>query len=273
MEQSVRAGFAISEDRRVTAPVSAIMLAKNEGHRIARSLESLRWLNEVIVLDNNSTDNTAAEAGKFSNVKVIRTDWLGYGETKRVGVPHANNDWILWIDADEVVAPVLRDEILALFAGAGPAAHAYDLPRCTNVAGVWIRHGGWYPDRIIRLFNKNHATFNTRVLHEGVDLPSGSKLGHLKNDLLHYSYDTLEQFFLKMVHYGPLGAEQAWKDGKRFRKRDITLRPMWTFFKMYILKRGFLDGVMGFIVCFGSAFSTFIRYSHLYGRTGAENRK
>ncbi len=249
------------------------MLAKNEGHRIARSLQSLGWASEIVVLDNHSTDNTASEAAKFSNVKIVKTDWLGYGETKRAGLIHTSNEWILWLDADEVVPPNLRDEILSLFMGEGPSSHAYDLPRCTNVAGVWIRHGGWYPDRIVRIFNKKHATFNSRVLHEGIDLSNGSRMGHLKSDLLHYSYDTLDQFFLKMVHYGPLGAEQALREGKRFRITDIALRPLWTFFKMYILKRGFLDGVMGFIVCFGSAFSTFIRYSHLYGRSGAENRK
>ncbi|NBX16975.1 MAG: glycosyltransferase family 2 protein [Proteobacteria bacterium] len=265
--------MSYSEDPHLSAPISVLMLAKNEGHRIARSLESLRWVGEVILLDNHSTDNTAAEANKFEHVKRFETDWLGYGETKRAGLRHAKYDWILWIDADEVVSPELREEILSLFSAQGPSEHAYDLPRCTNVAGVWIRHGGWYPDRIMRLFNKQFANFNSKVLHEGIELSAGSRIGHLKNDLLHYSYDSLDQFFSKMVLYGPLGAEQAFKDGKRFSLTDITLRPVWTFFKMYILKRGFLDGVMGFIVCFGSAFSTFIRYSHLYARSSEGRRR
>jgi glycosyltransferase involved in cell wall biosynthesis len=243
------------------------MLAKNEGHRIARSLGSLQWVREIIVVENLSTDNTVAEAQRFPNVKVVQSEWKGYGETKRVGLAYASHSWILWMDADEVVPPALRDEILALFVAGEPAAHAYDLPRCTNVIGTWIRHGGWYPDRILRLFHKEHATFNTHVLHEGVDLFEGSHLEHLENDLWHYSYDTLDQFFQKMVQYGPLGAEQALRSGKRFHVSDIALRPLWTFFRMYVVKLGFLDGIVGFIVCFGSAFSTFIRYSHLYQLT------
>ncbi len=247
----------------MTAPISVVMLAKNEGHRIARSLESLQWVPEIIVVDNLSTDNTVAEAQRFSNVKVIESEWKGYGETKRVGLAHTSHDWILWMDADEVVPLALRDEILRLFASGEPSAQAYDLPRCTNVTGAWIRHS-WYPDRVLRLFHKKHATFNTRILHEGVDVFEGARTDHLKSDLLHYSYDTLEQFFQKMLQYGVLGAQQAHGAGKRFRLRDIVLRPAWTFVRMFILKRGFLDGTVGFIVCLGCAFSTFIRYSHLY---------
>jgi (heptosyl)LPS beta-1,4-glucosyltransferase len=248
----------------LNAPISVVLLAKNEGHRIARSLESLQWLAEIVVVDGFSTDNTVSEARRFSNVKVVQSEWKGYGETKRIGLAHTTHNWILWMDADEVVPTGLQREILDLFASGEPAAHAYDMPRCTNVMGSWIRHGGWYPDRILRLFHKQYATFNTHVLHEGVDVFEGACMGHLKNDLLHYSYDTLEQFFQKMVHYGPLGAREALRKGKTFSLSDIVLRPCWTFFKMYILKRGFLDGTVGFIVCMGSAFSTFIRYAHLY---------
>lgn len=248
----------------MVAPISVVLLAKNEGHRIARCLESLQWISEIVVVDGFSTDNTVAEAARFSNVRVVQSEWKGYGETKLIGLSHATHNWIFWMDADEVVTPELRDEIEQLFAVGEPTAQAFDMPRCTNVVGTWIRHGGWYPDTVLRLFHKKYATFNTHVLHEGVDLFSGAKLAHLKSEILHYSYDTLNQFFQKMVHYGPLGAQQALRAGKRFHLWDIALRPFWTFFRMYILKMGFRDGTVGFIVCLGSGFSTFIRYSHLY---------
>lgn len=248
-------------------PISAIIIARNEAHRISRCLESLDWLEEIIVcVDNRTTDATAAVAANFKNVVITQSAWLGFGPTKAAAMDHASKEWIFWIDADEVVTTELRHEIQNAFSARNidSLPDAFDLPRLPWFINGWIRHSGWYPGRVVRLFRRNRGSFSDEAVHESVTLLPQARLKHLRADLLHYSYDNPHEFFEKMVRYGPLGAEVALQRGKQCSLSDIVLRPFYTFFRFYVVRRGFLDGVNGFVVSAGSAISTFIRYVHLF---------
>jgi (heptosyl)LPS beta-1,4-glucosyltransferase len=248
-------------------PITAVIIARDEAHRISRCLEALDWLQEIILfVDNRTTDETASIAARFHNVAVKPSQWLGFGPTKAAAIEAASHEWIFWIDADEVVTDTLRKEIQNAFSAEKIDAlpDAFDLPRLPWFINDWIHHCGWYPGRVVRLFRRGHGHFSNDAVHESVILEPNSRIMHLQADLLHYSYDTPHQFFEKMVRYGPLGADAAIQRGKKCSIFDIVLRPFYTFFRFYFLRRGFLDGVNGFIVCAGSGFSTFIRYVHLF---------
>lgn len=246
----------------MTLGISVIIPAKNEERNLNRCLSSVAWADEVVLLDNHSTDRTAQIALSFPNVKRVETDWLGFAGTKIFGLGHAAHPWILWLDADEEIPADLAAEIRAAVAAA--EFDAFDFPRRTDFLGEWVLHCGWYPGRVIRLFRRERATFNDRILHEGVDLLPGARLGHLSKDLLHYSYPSLRQYFDKMNGYGLPGAQELRRRGRRFRWVDLVLRPPLTFLKSYFLQGGYRDGAKGFIISVGSAFSMFIRYANLY---------
>lgn len=242
--------------------ISVVIITRNEATNIKRCLDSLQWVKEVIIVDSGSTDNTLEIVSTYKNVKVIETDWSGYSENKRKGTKTAVNDWVFWVDADEEVTKELMQELASLKVSEGNF-YAYDLPRKTFFLNEWVRHTGWYPGRVIRLFNKKYCDFNDNILHESVLVPEG-KTGHLKSDLLHYSYQNLYQYFDKMNYYGKYGAEELLRKGKKFSIWQLLFNPCATFIKFYFFKKGFLDGKKGFIISVGSAFSNFIKYTNFY---------
>lgn len=242
-------------------PISAIVLTKNEQNNVVRCLASLHFVVQIVVIDSGSTDATLSLVAGFSNVTLIQTQWFGFSENKKIGLAQCTQNWVFWVDADEEVSPHLAAEIGQLFSLQQEAA-AYDLPRKTFFLNTWVRHSGWYPNRVVRLFHKEKAHFNHLVLHEGVNLLPGFQLGHLKNDLLHYSYRSIYQYFLKMNVYGLMGAQEALRRKKTIYPLQLFLQPIWTFIRFYFLKLGFLDGMVGFIVCAGAAFSNFIKYTN-----------
>lgn len=242
--------------------LSAILITKNEERNIEGCLASLDWLSEVILVDTGSTDRTLVLAGRYPNVKIFSSAWYGFSETKRIAVEKTTSDWILWVDADELVPDELREEIAKL--PLSEWCDAYDMPRKTFFLGHWVRHTGWYPGRVVRLFNKRRAHFNDNILHEGLILDDNEKLGHLRSDILHYSYTSLYQYFDKMNVYGKYGAEEMIRKGKKVSLLSLIANPLATFFKFYFLKKGFLDGSTGLIISIGSAFSNFIRYTNCY---------
>lgn len=241
--------------------ISAILITKNEAGNIERCLRSLQWVDEVIIVDGYSTDGTVEKAKKFSNVKVLSSEFLGYSPTKRLAVKNTRNDWVFWIDADEQITPELRKEILKTIKNNFHGKIAYDMPRKTFFLGEWVKHTGWYPGRVVRLFNKNQCDFNDNILHEGIHIEDFSKVGHFRSNLLHYSYTSLYQYFEKMNFYGRYGAEELIRKRKKFRSWLLIVNPFWAFIKFYFFKRGFLDGKKGLIISIGSAFANFIKYS------------
>ncbi|MBX9702789.1 MAG: glycosyltransferase family 2 protein [Silvanigrellaceae bacterium] len=249
----------------MSCPISAIVITKNEEKNIQRCLTSLSFVHEVILVDSGSTDGTLKIAEHFKNVQIINADWHGYSKNKQIAIDHAKNSWILWLDADEEVDIFLKQEIINSISTFNlQNISCYQIPRKTFFLGHWVKHSGWYPSFVIRLFHKERCYLNNNFLHEGVVSIDGFKILKFKNHIYHYSYHSLYQYFDKMNYYGKAGALQLVKRNKRFFWPFIILQPLWTFFKFYILKRGFLDGYIGVIVCMGAAFSNFIKYSNLF---------
>ncbi len=239
--------------------LSSIIIAKDEENNIARCIESqLNCVDEIIVLVDNSTrDKTFEIAKSYQKVKCELVLWMGYAKTKQYAVSLTTNNWILWIDADEVLTSELSDELNTL-KNSNLNSSAYSIPRIANFLGRWIKHSGWYPGRVTRLFNKNNATFSENHVHE--ELIINGNVGQLRNDILHYTDPSIKHYFKKFNAYTSLAAEELNKTGKQFKLTDILLRPFFIFIKMYIIKFGYLDGLQGFMLAVFSSAYVFTKY-------------
>jgi glycosyltransferase involved in cell wall biosynthesis len=240
-------------------PVSVVIIAKNEAERIEACLQSVSWADEIVVLDSGSSDNTRAIAGRYTD-KVFDIPWRGFGPQKQAGVELASFDWILSIDCDERVTPELAAEIQRILAS--PTTHgAYSVPRRTFLGIKEIRHCGWYPDRTIRLFDRRTARFSDSLVHERVvtDDPVVGCQGHL----LHYSFSGIAPLLTKLNHYSELSARQMFQEGRTCTLFDLTIRPLFAFFRAYLLQRGFMDGVEGLEIAATTSLLTFAKYVKL----------
>jgi len=249
--------------------ISAVIITKDEEVNIGRCLRSLGWVNEIVVVDSGSTDDTrqvATEAGAV----VYERGWSGFGPAKAFGVKQAGSRWILSVDADEAVTPELAAEIQQLLK-TGTDRHGFDMPRRTNFLGRWIYHCGWYPDRVLRLFLKSHGTFNDAPVHERVVL--NGEVGHLKGELLHYSYPTLEHYLTKSNRYTSLGARLAFEKGKRASWFDLVIRPPVSFISHFISRQGFRDGLEGLLISVLSAVAVMVKYAKLRELQKAQTKK
>lgn len=243
--------------------LSAILIAKNEEHNIQLCLQSLKTvIDDVVVLvDSTTTDNTYKIASSFSNVNCEIVDWQGYAKTKIYAVSKTKNDWVLWIDADEELTPELINELLH-FKKSSPKYNCYDVARRAYFLGKWIKHSGWYPARIKRLFNKQKAFFDEKEVHEG--LVVDGEIGHLVYDLNHYTDPNIEHYFYKFNNYTTLAARDLINKGKTASKSDLLIRPVFLFVKMYIFRLGFLDGLHGLILAIFSSSYVFTKYAKLW---------
>ncbi len=240
-------------------PLSVVIVAKNEEKTIGRAIESVKDIaSEILVIDSGSTDKTT-QIAKDKGAKVVFNKWKGYPKQVQFGIDKANNDYILVIDADEEVSDELKESIIKLFKPY-PEFHCYKVPRKTFYLGNFLKHT-WYPEWRIRLFKKDKVRYEG-YLHETVVCKG--KIGKLKGDLYHYSFKSLKHQFSKAFTYGEITAKEMFKKGKRASLRHLIFNPMWSFIKVYILQKGFLDGKRGFIASVYVAFSTFIKYAFLY---------
>jgi glycosyltransferase involved in cell wall biosynthesis len=244
-----------------TAPLSAIVITRNEQAHIQDCLASVAFAREVIVVDSGSTDATVALA-ETAGARVIRTtDWPGFGPQKNRALAEASQPWVLSIDADERVTPALREEILAVVnAAAGPAA--WDMPRRSSYCGQFIAHSGWYPDRVLRRFRRGSARFSDDLVHER--LLTDAAAGNLKHDLLHLSFTDLESVLDKMNRYSTAGALRLQQQGRKGSPGRALLHGLWAFIRTYLLQRGFLDGRMGLALAVSNAEGTYYRYLKLW---------
>lgn len=240
--------------------ISAVLITKNEERHVAECLASLSFADEVVVVDSGSTDGTEAICRRDPRVRWHVEPWMGFGPQKNSAVDKALGPWIFSIDADERVTPALAEEIAALSPGDGGPA-GYRVPRRSFFGKTWVRRGGWYPDYTIRLFRKDAGRFVDRAVHETVRLAGPA--GTLSGDLLHYTYRDTEDFLERMNRYSTTGAKELRREGRRARPWDLLVRPPWTFFRMYVLKRGFLDGATGFRLAVLYAMYTFAKYAKL----------
>lgn len=246
--------------------ISAIIIARNEERNIRDCLRSVAWADQRIVVDHQSIDHTAKIA-REENAEVYEKSWEGYSAGKNFALSKAAHEWILWIDADERVTSELQSEILNAVTMSDASVAAYSMPRKSFFLGKWIRHCGWYPGRVIRLFMKEKATFSEHLVHEQIFVQGN--IGRLESDLLHYTDDSLKHYFEKFNSYTTLAAEELKEKGRKPTLSDIFIRPPWTFFRMYLFRRGFLDGMHGFVLCVLSALYVFVKYVKLWEYQGA----
>jgi glycosyltransferase involved in cell wall biosynthesis len=238
------------------------MIAGAEAARIRRTLDSIAgWVEEIIVVnDDDVTDGTDRIAESFG-AKVFREPWKGYIAQKNSAAEKATRDWILGLDADEVVSPELRAEIQQLLARPDelrPYA-AFGFPRCTWYCGRWIRHGDWYPDRKLRLWRRGLAHWGGISPHDTL-IVSG-RVRNLRHDLLHYSMEDLNHHVRKIVQYSDLSARQRRESGQGAGALALVYRPWWRFVRGYFLRLGFLDGWQGLVIARMIAFETLLRYA------------
>jgi len=239
--------------------ISATVITKNEENNIARCLKSVAWVDEIIVLDSGSTDNTVAICKKYTD-KVYETDWVGFGRQKNRALEKATGDWILSLDADEWVTPELKEEIIRTIKNPGNHA-AFEIPRLSSFCGQYMRHSGWWPDYVIRLCKNGAARFSDRIVHEKM-IVDGS-VGRLSNHLMHESFRDLEQVLIKMNQYSTANASMLFAEGRKSSLPRAIMHGVWTFIETYILRAGFLDGRKGFILAVCNAEGTYYKYLKL----------
>jgi glycosyltransferase involved in cell wall biosynthesis len=239
--------------------LSVIVITKNEAHDIRRCLASVRFADEVIVLDSGSTDDTVAICREYTD-KVSVTDWQGFGIQKNRALTLATGDWVLSLDADEEVPPALAEEIRQVIT-ADTGLAAYRMPRRSSYCGHWIDHSGWWPDYVTRLFRRRAARFNDNLVHESllVDGPTGT----LQAPLLHYSFKDFDEVLDKVNAYSSAGAQMLHARGKKASLRQAVGHGLWAFIRTYFLRRGFLDGRAGFMLAVSNAEGTYYRYIKL----------
>ncbi|MEY4875826.1 MAG: hypothetical protein RL708_975 [Bacteroidota bacterium] len=237
--------------------ISAVVITFNEERNIERCINSLVDIaDEIIIIDSFSTDKTK-EICLQKNVKFVPTKWIGYAATKNYGHTIAQNNYILSLDADEAISEELKNSILSI---KNNLLGAYEMNRLTNYCGSWIKHGGWYPDKKIRLFNKQITQWKDLVVHEHIEFIKPENITYLQGDILHYSFNTLAEHKLKIEKYAKLEAQKIQHFSTIKIQSKKIFSPIATFIKMYFIKLGFLDGVAGFHVAKLSAYASFKRY-------------
>ena len=242
--------------------LTVCVITLDEADHIQACLASADFADEWIVVDSGSTDGTRDIAAEFG-ATVVEREWPGHVAQKNAALDLASHDWVLSLDADERVSPELRAAVLAALDGVGDGddTSAFSCNRRTWYLGRWIRHGGWYPDRKVRLFRRSTARWGGVDPHDHVE-PTGP-VTHLQGDLLHYSYDSLSDHLRTIDSFTSIAATEKWRAGRRAGLVDLTLRPFWKFLRMYLFRGGFLDGWPGLVVAATGSFYVFLKYAKL----------
>ena len=240
--------------------LSVTIITKNEEAAIVACLESIAWADEIIVVDSGSTDKTI-EICKAHGANVHSSrEWPGFGPQKNLALSLASHDWVLSIDADERVSSNLRDEIQQVLS-LNLQNTAFRIPRSSSYCGQFMHHSGWFPDYVLRLFPRLTAKFSDDIVHEHVIFKG--EVRTLKNPILHISYTDLEEVLDKTNRYSRDGAQMFAERGKKSSLSKAVLHGLWAFFRTYVLRLGFLDGRMGFILAVSNAETTYYRYLKL----------
>ncbi len=245
--------------------LSVTVITLDEEERLRACLESVAWADEIVVVDAESHDKTAQIAREFTDHVLVRP-WPGYAAQKNTALAEATGDWVLSLDADEVVSPALRADIEALLSGSA-AADGYEVPRRNIFWGRWVRHGGLYPDWQLRLFRRGRGRFVERAVHEAVAVDGA--VARLRGHLEHRSYRDVADFLARANRYSTLAAEEWIRSGRRIGAADLALRPLGRFLSMYILHAGFLDGWRGFLLAVLYAYYVAMRSAKAWERTNS----
>lgn len=239
--------------------ITITIITKNEALNIEKCLNSVCWADEIVVVDSDSTDKTVAICEKYG-CKIYSTPWLGFGKTKQFCVEKSTNDWILSIDADEVLSEELQKRILSLDPGEGIVG--YRIKRKSFYLGSLINFSGWQNDYPLRLFNKNYGKFTDDIVHEKVIL--NGKTETINELIYHHTYPDIDSHIVKINHYSGLGAKRLFLNGKKSGVIKPVMRSLFKFFRTFFLKFGFLDGKEGFILACISGFGVFLKYYKLW---------
>lgn len=255
-------------------PLSVVVITLNEERNIARCLKSLSWADEVLVVDSGSTDRTR-EIAHSLGAKVLQHPWSGYGQQKNYASAQATRDWVLSIDADEEVSTELKTEMEAFIAAGGRINgvqyQGATMPRKAWYLGRWILHGGWYPNRLVRLANRKNARWTEPAVHESWVVQG--PVWELKSDLLHYTFTDVGDQVLTNVKFSRLGAHAARERGERGTIGKIFLKPLGKFLETYVWKAGFLDGLPGLVISLNAAHSIFMKYVELRFGENSDRRQ
>ncbi len=244
----------------MAVPVTATIITFNEAANIQAALESLSWADEIIVVDSESTDDTAAIARRFTEHVIVRP-WPGYIAQKNFAAAQARHDWIFSLDADERVTPGLAAEITSLVI-TGPGAAGYRVPRVTFHLGRWMRSTDWYPDYQLRLYDRRRGQWSGRYVHESVK--ADGPVQDLRGELQHYAYRDLAHHFQTMDRYTTLAARQMFEEGRRAGFFALMIHPPAAFVRNYLLRGGFKDGVPGLIVSAMNARYVGLKFAKLW---------
>jgi glycosyltransferase involved in cell wall biosynthesis len=239
--------------------LSVTVIVLNEEANIVPCLESVRFADEIVVVDSGSTDRTLELAKNYTD-RIFTRDWRGFGQTKNYALEQARGDWVLSLDTDERVPLALQQEILAVVKADGPLA-GYKIPRKNYVGSRWIKNLGWYPDYTLRLFRRDQGRFREREVHEEVEV--AGPVGFLSTPLEHYSYNNLEEYAARQDRYARLAAREMRKAGRRPLPGELIWRPALTFLNFFVLKRGFLEGGLGLKLSLQSSRYNFLKYHYL----------
>jgi glycosyltransferase involved in cell wall biosynthesis len=240
------------------APLSVVLIAHNAAHQLEECLASAAFADEIVLVDSGSTDATREVAARHG-ARVVSRDWLGYGRQKQFAVEQARHDWVLCLDADERVSPGLRASIERALAA--PVAPVYRMPRCNRFLGRWLRHGEGYPDWSPRLFDRRMARWSDDAVHEKVLYAVTP--GTLEGDLLHDSAEDLARYLDKQNRYTTLAAEQLYERGRSAGAFELLASPVVRFFKFYVLRLGFLDGIAGLVHIGIGCMNSYMKYAKL----------
>jgi glycosyltransferase involved in cell wall biosynthesis len=239
-------------------PVSLVVITLNEASNIERCLRSVPWADDVVVLDSGSSDDTVVKA-KNLGARVFVESFRGYREQKIRATQLAKNDWVVSLDADEALSPELSSEILARLDSVS-STDGFEMPRLSYHLGRWIRHGGWYPDRQLRVFHRGRCKWTGGHLHERLQ---GENVERLKHPIQHWVFKDLADQVETNNEYSSRGAQDLFDRGRKYSGLKLLLKPLSKFLETFIWKRGFMDGTEGFIISIGAAYSVFLKYAKL----------
>jgi glycosyltransferase involved in cell wall biosynthesis len=243
-------------------PISVVIITLNEEHNIGRCLESVKEVaDEIVVVDSLSSDRTKEICLSYG-VRFIEQKFLGYIEQKNFALQKATHEFVLSLDADEALDETLKESIREEKKKDFPAA-GYSMNRCTNFCGQWIRHGSWYPDRKLRLVEKKKYQFGGVNPHDRLIAQADVSIKHLRGDLLHYSYYSIEELVAQTNRFTTLQSRAMYEKGKRAKWWNLMINPGFAFFNSYIMKLGFLDGDAGLIIAQNIQYQTFLKYAKL----------
>ena len=253
--------------------LAVAFIVKNEAKNLDACLKTVAdWVDEIVILDSGSTDETEQVARKYTEKFHVNQDWPGFGPQRRLAQEYVESDFVLWLDADERITDELKVSIQQAVEKNEPNT-LYSICRLSWVFGRYIRHCGWYPDRVVRLYPTQLTQYDDSLVHEKVEISADMNVKELSGDAIHYTYNDLHHYLVKSAGYAQAWAEQREKRGKKSSILEGMLHAVACFLKMYVFKAGFLDGKQGFLLSVLSAHSTLVKYADLWIKTSTEKPK